>query len=124
VDFFSIGTNDLTQYLMAADRGNQRVSHLATGFQPALLRALKHVVDAAHARGKWVGVCGEMAGDPRLTRLLLGLGVDELSMSPPAIPKIKAIIRQTSYSEAQIVAANVLTLATAAQIESVLNGNR
>jgi multiphosphoryl transfer protein len=123
VDFFSIGTNDLTQYLMAADRGNQRVSHLATGFQPALLRALKHVVDAAHARGKWVGVCGEMAGDPRLTRLLLGLGVDELSMSPPAIPKIKAIIRQTSYSEAQIVAANVLTLATAAQIESALNGN-
>ncbi len=94
VDFFSLGTNDLTQYLMAADRGNAHVNALVSPFQPALLRTIQQVVTAAHARGKWVGVCGEMAGDPRLTRVLLGLGVDELSMNAPAIPAVKAIIRQ------------------------------
>jgi phosphoenolpyruvate-protein phosphotransferase/dihydroxyacetone kinase phosphotransfer subunit len=120
VDFFSIGTNDLTQYLMAADRGSARVSALATGFQPAVLRLIRQVIDAAHARGKWVGICGEMAGDPRLTRLLVGLGVDELSLSAPAIPEIKRIIRQTSYAEAQANATHLLTLATSAQVEAYL----
>jgi phosphoenolpyruvate-protein phosphotransferase/dihydroxyacetone kinase phosphotransfer subunit len=120
VDFFSIGTNDLTQYLMAADRGSDRVSALATGFQPAVLRLIRQVIDAAHARGKWVEICGEMAGDPRLTRLLVGLGVDELSLSAPTIPEIKRIIRQTSYAEAQAAATHLLTLATAAQVEAYL----
>lgn len=122
VDFFSIGTNDLTQYLMASDRGNARVSPLATGYQPALLGALRQVIDAARARGKPVGVCGEMAGDPRFTRLLLGLGVDELSMNAPAIPEIKAIIRAASYTQAQADAAHALTLATAAQVEAFVSG--
>jgi len=122
VDFFSLGTNDLTQYLMAADRGNAHVNALVSPFQPALLRTIQQVVRAAHARGKWVGVCGEMAGDPRLTRVLLGLGVDELSMNAPAIPAVKTIIRETDYTAAQAVAAHVLTLPTAAQVEAYLDG--
>jgi phosphoenolpyruvate-protein kinase (PTS system EI component) len=120
VDFLSVGTNDLTQYLLAADRGNPHVNALVSPFQPALLRALQQVVEAAHAHGKWAGVCGEMAGDPRLTRLLIGLGVDELSMNAPAIPTIKTIIRQTNYADAQAVAAHALTLSTAAQVEAYL----
>jgi len=120
VDFLSVGTNDLTQYLLAADRGNGYVNALVSPFQPALLRALQQVVEAAHAHGKWAGVCGEMAGDPRLTRLLIGLGVDELSMNAPAIPAIKTLIRQTNYADAQTVAAHALTLSTAAQVEAYL----
>ncbi|MBK9745272.1 MAG: phosphoenolpyruvate--protein phosphotransferase [Chloroflexi bacterium] len=120
VDFLSVGTNDLTQYLLAADRGNGYVNALVSPFQPALLRALQQVVEAAHAHGKWAGVCGEMAGDPRLTRLLIGLGVDELSMNAPAIPAIKTLIRQTNYADAQAVAAHALTLSTAAQVEAYL----
>ncbi|MBK8021804.1 MAG: phosphoenolpyruvate--protein phosphotransferase [Chloroflexi bacterium] len=123
-DFFSIGTNDLTQYLMAADRGNPAVSALATPFQPALLRAIGAVVDAAHAHGRPVAVCGEMAGDPRLTRLLLGLGVDELSMSAPAIPEVKAIVRATNYVEARALAGEVLSLRTAAEVEAALTGDQ
>ncbi len=120
VDFFSIGTNDLTQYLMAADRGNARVTPLATPFQPALLTAIKQVVDAAHARGKWVGICGEMAGNPLLTRVLIGLGVDELSMSAPSIAEVKHIIRQTSSMDAQAFAREVLALPTAREVEAQL----
>jgi phosphocarrier protein FPr len=120
VDFFSIGTNDLTQYLMAADRGNARVTPLATPFQPALLHAIKQVVDAAHARGKWVGICGEMAGNPLLTRVLIGLGVDELSMSAPSIAQVKRIIRDTSYTDAQTLAREVLALTTAREVEAKL----
>ncbi|MBK8020955.1 MAG: phosphoenolpyruvate--protein phosphotransferase [Chloroflexi bacterium] len=123
-DFFSIGTNDLTQYLMAADRGNAAVSALATPFQPALLRAIGAVVDAAHAHGRPVAVCGEMAGDPRLTRLLLGLGVDELSMSAPAIPEVKAIVRATNYADARALAGEVLSLRTAAEVEAALTGDQ
>ncbi|MCK6579829.1 MAG: phosphoenolpyruvate--protein phosphotransferase [Anaerolineae bacterium] len=122
VDFVSLGTNDLTQYLLAADRGNARVSHLAAHTQPALLRAIRQVVEAAHARGRWVGVCGEMAGDPHLTPVLLGLGVDELSMNAPAIPEIKAVIRRTDYAQAQTLAAHLLTLASAEQVEAALTG--
>lgn len=124
VDFFSIGTNDLTQYLMAADRGNARVNSLATPFQPAVIHAIKQVVDAAHAKGKWVGICGEMAGNPVLTPLLVGLGVDELSMSAPSIPEVKAIIRQISYQQAREIAAHVLVLSSAAQVETYLMSSR
>jgi multiphosphoryl transfer protein len=120
VDFFSIGTNDLTQYLMAADRGNARVTPLATPFQPAVLRAIQQVVDAAHACGKWVGICGEMAGNPLLTRVLIGLGVDELSMSAPSIAEVKRIIRETSYTDAQALAREVLALPTAREVEARL----
>lgn len=124
VDFVSIGTNDLTQYIMAADRGNARVSPLATPFQPAVLRAIKTVVDAFHARGKWVGMCGEFAGNPTATALLVGLGLDELSMSAPAIPAVKAVIRELSYEAAQQLAETALTLPTAADILQFLNDNK
>jgi phosphocarrier protein FPr len=121
VDFFSIGTNDLTQYLMAADRGNARVSHLASVFQPALLRAIHHVIESAHRHHIWVGICGEMAGNARLTPLLLGMGVDELSMSAAAIPEVKAIIRRTSYAQAKADASHILTLSSAAEVEGYLS---
>ena len=96
VDFFSIGTNDLTQYTFAAERGNKRLSHLNDPCHPAILRQIDNVVRAAHAKDKWVGVCGEMAGDPGAIPLLLGLGVDEFSMSPrksPPLSKLFANVR-------------------------------
>jgi phosphoenolpyruvate-protein kinase (PTS system EI component) len=124
VDFFSIGTNDLTQYLMAADRGNARVTPLTSPFQPAVLAAIRQVIDAAHAHGKWVGICGEMAGNPLLTRVLVGLGVDKLSMSAPAIAEVKRIVSETDYAEALALAREVLGLATAAEVEAKLRAVR
>jgi len=100
VDFLSIGTNDLTQYVMAADRENKTVAHLHDPRQPAVLRAIKRVVEAAHDHDVWVGMCGEMAGDPELTELLVGLGLDELSMSAVTIPKVKENITEIDRSEA------------------------
>ena len=119
-DFFSIGTNDLTQYLMAADRGNAQVNHLANAFQPAVLRQIKHVVDVAHAAGIWVGLCGELAGNPLATPLLVGLGLDELSMSAPSIPAVKQAIRQLNADQAQRIAAEVLTLESATAVTDYL----
>ncbi|NOY98128.1 MAG: phosphoenolpyruvate--protein phosphotransferase [Chloroflexi bacterium] len=110
VDFFSIGTNDLTQYTFAAERGNKRVSHLHDPCHPAILRQIKKVVRAAHAQGKWVGVCGEMAGDLQAIPVLLGLGVDELSMSPVQIPSAKRVICNWSLVDAQKLAERVLDL--------------
>jgi phosphoenolpyruvate-protein kinase (PTS system EI component) len=110
VDFFSIGTNDLTQYTFAAERGNKRVSHLNDPCHPAILRQIEQVVKAAHVHGKWVGVCGEMAGDLQAVPILLGLGVDELSMSPAQIPGAKQIIRQWSLADAQKLAGQALDL--------------
>ncbi len=98
VDFFSIGTNDLTQYVLAVDRTNPAVAHMADALHPAVLRMIRSVVEAAHAKGRWVGVCGELAGDVNATEILVGLGVDELSMSPPSIPLVKQRIRQISRS--------------------------
>ncbi len=120
VDFFSIGTNDLTQYLMAADRGNARVNALATPFQPSVLRAIQQVVEAAHAQDKWVGMCGEMAGNPTATALLVGLGLDELSMSAPSIPQVKANIRGMRYDKVQSIAAHALSLETADAVRHYL----
>jgi phosphoenolpyruvate-protein kinase (PTS system EI component) len=104
VDFFSVGTNDLTQYTLAAERGNPQVARLADAFQPAVLQLIQMVVEAAHARGKWVGVCGELASDPLAVPLLVGLGIDELSMNPPAIPRAKQIIRELDYASARALA--------------------
>jgi phosphoenolpyruvate-protein kinase (PTS system EI component) len=110
VDFFSIGTNDLSQYTMAADRTNARVASLASGFQPAVFRLIKNVIDAAHAKGKWVGLCGELAGELLAIPILLGLGLDEFSMNPPAIPFAKRLIRSISMADARKVAQTVLNL--------------
>ncbi|HET7088264.1 MAG TPA: phosphoenolpyruvate--protein phosphotransferase [Anaerolineae bacterium] len=121
VDFFSIGTNDLSQYTLAAERGNARVAALADGFQPAVLRLIQLVVEAAHARGKWVGVCGEMGGDPLAVPLLVGLGVDELSMNTPAIPKAKQIIRGLDSSEARKLAQAALELGSAEEVRRAMS---
>jgi phosphoenolpyruvate-protein phosphotransferase len=110
VDFFSIGTNDLSQYTMAADRTNARVAPLATAFHPAVLRLVRDVIQAAHARGKWVGLCGELAGEPLALLILLGLGLDEFSMNPPAIPVAKQILRALTLAEARAVAQAALAL--------------
>jgi phosphotransferase system enzyme I (PtsI) len=104
VNFFSIGSNDLIQYTLAADRTNERVSHLYEPTHPAILRLIKLTVDAAHAHGIWTGVCGEIAGDPVLAPLLLGLGVDELSAAPSAIDSVKYIIRRVKNDEARKLA--------------------
>jgi phosphotransferase system enzyme I (PtsI) len=104
VKFFSIGSNDLIQYTLAADRTNEKVSHLYEPTHPAILRLIKATVDAAHANGIWTGVCGEIAGDPVLAPLLIGLGVDELSAAPPVIDEVKYIIRRIKLSEAQALA--------------------
>jgi phosphocarrier protein FPr len=119
VDFFSIGTNDLTQYTMAAERGNPRVANLGDPCHPVILGLVKRIADAAHGHGKWVGICGELGGDLDVTVVLLGLGIDELSMNPPAIPGVKKRIRAQAFSKAQDLAATVLTLETAADVRRV-----
>jgi phosphotransferase system enzyme I (PtsI) len=104
VNFFSIGSNDLIQYTLAADRTNEKVSHLYEPTHPAILRLIKMTVEAAHARGIWTGVCGEIAGDPVLVPLLVGLGVDELSTAPSAIDPVKYMIRRVKNAEARALA--------------------
>ncbi len=118
VDFFSIGTNDLAQYTMAADRTNSAVAPLASGFEPAVLRLIKRVIEAAHDQGKWVGLCGELAGEPLAIPLLLGLGLDEFSMNSPAIPVAKQIIRSLSTARAREIAEAALGLENAAQVKA------
>ncbi|MGD8585559.1 MAG: phosphoenolpyruvate--protein phosphotransferase [Chloroflexota bacterium] len=120
VDFFSIGTNDLTQYVMAVDRGNTRVAELASAFQPAVLRMVQQTVQAAHAAGIWVGMCGELAGNALAAPLLVGLGLDELSMSAPSIPAVKAAIRALSLDKARQTAQAALDCTTADQVTQLL----
>ncbi len=108
VDFFSIGTNDLTQYTLAAERGNPNLEYLSDGLHPAVLRLIRMVTDAAHAAGKWVGVCGELAGDLTAVPILVGLGVDELSLNPAGIPQVKERIRQLDFQAAQQLAEEAL----------------
>jgi len=110
VDFFSIGTNDLSQYTLAADRTSSSVSSLADAFQPSVLRLVRQVVQAAHREGKWAGMCGEIAGEPLATPLLLGLGLDELSMNPTVIPQVKQILRGLSLEETQRMAPALLDM--------------
>jgi phosphoenolpyruvate-protein phosphotransferase (PTS system enzyme I) len=120
VDFFSIGTNDLCQYTMAADRTNADVSDLADAFHPAVLRMVQLVINAAHAQGKWVGMCGEMAGEPLAVPVLLGLGLDEFSMNPPAIPIAKQIIRSLITSEAEELALATLDARSPEEVKALV----
>ena len=120
VDFFSIGTNDLTQYTLAVDRGNEWIQKLYDSFHPAVLRSIQHVIASAHKEGKWVGMCGEFAGEKLATTLLLGMGLDEFSMSASSILEIKSIIHNTTWSEAKAIAQHVTTLETTEQIREYL----
>lgn len=121
VDFFSIGTNDLTQYTLAVDRGNEMISHLYNPMSPSVLGLIKQVIDASHAEGKWTGMCGELAGDERATLLLLGMGLDEFSMSAISVPRIKKLIRNVNYADAKALAEKALQVPTAAEIEQLID---
>ncbi|MCF5655516.1 phosphoenolpyruvate--protein phosphotransferase [Pseudomonas poae] len=120
VDFFSIGTNDLTQYTLAMDRDHPRLASQADSFHPAVLRLIASTVKAAHAHGKWVGVCGALASEVLAVPLLIGLGVDELSVSVPLIPTIKATVRERALSDCQLIARQVLGLEEAAHVREAL----
>jgi phosphotransferase system enzyme I (PtsI) len=104
VDFFSVGTNDLIQYSLAVDRLNEKIAHLYEPTHPAILRLIHMTVEAARKNGIWVGVCGEMAADPQVAPLLLGLGVEELSVAPLSVPRIKFLIRRMKMNEARELA--------------------
>ena len=121
VDFFSIGTNDLTQYTLAVDRGHEIIAHLYNPLTPSVLNLIKQVIDASHAEGKWTGMCGELAGDVRATALLLGMGLDEFSMSAISVPHVKKLARSISYADAKALADEALAQPTAADIERLVN---
>jgi phosphotransferase system enzyme I (PtsI) len=118
--FLSIGSNDLIQYTLAMDRDNERLSHLYEPLEPAVLRSIHHTVEAGHNAGRWVGICGEMAGDPRTAALLVGLGVDELSMSCYDVPRVKAAIRSIRYESAREVALEALRQRSARAVKELL----
>lgn len=117
VDFFSIGTNDLTQYTLAVDRGNELISDLYDPFSPSVLRLIQNTINASHIERKWTGMCGELAGDEIATPLLVGMGLDEFSMSAISIPKVKNIIRQLRYSECKTLVAQCLTMTSSRAIK-------
>jgi phosphoenolpyruvate-protein kinase (PTS system EI component) len=119
VDFFSIGTNDLTQYTLAAERGNPQLAYLADGLHPAVLRLIGEVAKSAHALQKWAGICGELGGDPAAAPILVGLGIDELSLNPAGIPRIKALLRGITIPEAQAIAQQALRAQTSAEVRAL-----
>lgn len=121
VDFFSIGTNDLTQYTLAVDRGNDKISKLYQPTHPAVLRLIKNVIDTSHKEGKWTGMCGEFAGDHKAAILLTGLGLDEFSMSANSIPRIKKLIRGMEYEAAKKIAAEVMEMESSEEVCSYLD---
>lgn len=121
VDFFSIGTNDLIQYTCAVDRMNQKISYLYNQFNPAVLRLIKMVIDNAHKEGKWVGMCGESAGDQRMIPILLGMGLDEFSMSPISILPARKFITSVNYEDMKKFANEVLTMGTAEEIKAYVD---
>ncbi|MCX5736704.1 MAG: phosphoenolpyruvate--protein phosphotransferase [candidate division NC10 bacterium] len=120
VDFFSVGTNDLIQYALAIDRINEQVAYLYEPLHPAVLRMLRAVVTAAHNEGIWVSMCGEMAGDPLYSLLLVGLGFDELSMTSASIPLVKRMVRSITYSQASDLSQRMFGCATAQEVEQLL----
>ena len=119
-DFFSIGTNDLTQYILAVDRGNDKISHLYDYFNPAVLRAIKQVIDASHRHGKWTGMCGSMSSDTMATYILLGLGLDEFSIVGSKVGQVKAIINNSNLEEAEKFAEEILAMDDVSQIRKTL----
>ncbi|MBD3348656.1 MAG: phosphoenolpyruvate--protein phosphotransferase [Candidatus Eisenbacteria bacterium] len=122
VDFMSIGSNDLVQYSLAVDRGNDRVAYLYDEYHPAVLRLLEQTVRSAKKRRKWVGLCGEMAGNPLSVLLLIGLGLDELSTSPLMLPEVKSIVRSTSYNSARKTLQKALNMKTGSEVRRYLEG--
>jgi phosphoenolpyruvate-protein kinase (PTS system EI component) len=122
VDFFSIGSNDLTQYTLAVDRGNESISRFYQRLSPALFRLFKVIIEAAHSLGKWAGLCGELAGQKEAVPGLLGLGLDEFSMSPRSIPSIKALIRELSFEKAKPFAEELLNAKNADEVKELTAG--
>jgi phosphotransferase system enzyme I (PtsI) len=120
VDFFSIGSNDLIQFTLAVDRSNERIAHLYNPHHPSILRLIKHTIDAGHRNDIWVGICGEMASNPLTTLLLLGMGIDEISLSPISILSIKRVLRSISFEEVRACAQQVLSIKTSAEINAYL----
>lgn len=121
VDFFSIGTNDLTQYMMAAERTNKKVAHLSNALEPAVLRLIAKVIEEGHKGGVWVGMCGELAGEPKAIPILLGLGLDEFSMAPTLIPHAKAVIRASDVAGCQKIAKKVLDMQSYFEVDAYLS---
>jgi phosphotransferase system enzyme I (PtsI) len=121
VSFFSIGTNDLIQYSLAVDRVNEKVAYLYEPAHPAVLRLIKNIVNSAHLAKIKVGMCGEMAGEPSFALMLLGLGLDELSMPPQVVPELKYIIRSVTLKKAQDIALQALKLSTGKEVEEFLD---
>ncbi|MGI9275039.1 MAG: phosphoenolpyruvate-protein phosphotransferase PtsI [Endozoicomonas sp.] len=121
MDFFSIGTNDLTQYILAVDRGNEMIADLYDPMAPSVLRAIKRVVDCSHAAGKWAGMCGEMAGDERAALILAGLGLDEFSMSATSIPRVKKALRAQSFEQLKVLAEEAVNQPTTEDVKSLLD---
>lgn len=121
VDFFSIGTNDLIQYSLAIDRVNEHVAYLYEPLHPAILRIVKRIVDAAHEAEIGVGMCGEMAGDPAYSLVLLGIGLDELSMNAFSIPRVKKVVRSVTYEDAKLIADRLLAMSTTEEIKKFLH---
>ena len=120
VDFFSIGTNDLTQYVLAVDRGNRRIAAMYDTLHPAVVRAMRLTVDAAHRHGCEVGICGEFAGCVAHAELLVGLGFDELSVAPPSVPAVKERIRGLETPQAELTARRAVEAATASEVHELI----
>jgi len=120
IDFFSIGTNDLTQYTLAVDRTNAQVAHLASSFHPSVLYLIQCTINSAHAAGRWCGMCGEFAGEPLAIPILVGMGLDEFSMSPSRIPSAKQLIRQLDSAECRNLADQALAASTAEEVKGLV----
>ena len=116
VDFFSLGSNDLVQYTIAVDRVNERVAYLYEPTHPAIIKLIKNTIDVGHQHGIWVGICGEVAANPLMAPLLMGLGIDEFSMSPSAVPLVKDAIRSLRFAEAEELARAVLASESGADV--------
>jgi phosphocarrier protein FPr len=124
LDFFSIGTNDLAQYTLAMDRGHPQLAARIDALDPAVLRLIKQTVDGASAKGKWVGICGSLASDPLAVPILIGLGIDEFSVTVPMIPTIKAEVRRYSSDQCRIITEEALVCAESREVRELLESRR